>query len=109
MTSNERAIIRVIKDFINQDDLNGLQEYYTDIQTSEIKINWQYIYQTSYIHACLKQRTGIVEWLTKLFDDFDPISKIGMRQMFSYGRHLQSRHNPYLKNEDRRMNEGHTG
>jgi len=44
-------------------------------------------------------RKNIIEWMTKLFDNFDPIAKIGMRQMFAYGRHLQSRHNPYLKNK----------
>jgi hypothetical protein len=39
--------------------------------------------------------------LTKLFDNFDPIAKIALRQMFAYGRHLQTQKNPYLKNENK--------
>ena len=99
MNNFNQDILLTIKKFINEDNLVHLQEYYTDLQTCDQQINWDYIYQKSYIHACLMHRKNIVEWMTKLFDNFDPIAKIAMRQMFAYGRHLQSSHNPYLKNK----------
>jgi len=109
MTSRDRDSIRIIKDLINTNNLSDLQEYYEQLQSSENTVNWQYIYQSAYIHACLKQRRSIVEWLTSLFEEFDPILKIAMRHLFSYGRHLERRHNPYLKGEREKMNIGHTG
>ena len=97
MTSNERNCIKYIKLLIDSDNLAEIQLYYNELLSSDISMNWQYIYQTCYIHACLKHKTNIVEWISSLFEDLDPISKIAMRQVFSYGRYLLNRNNPYLK------------
>jgi hypothetical protein len=53
--------------------------------------NLQYLYQKVYLHACLKKKVEIVDWLTSLFSTFDQVSQIAMRQMFPYGRHLLAR------------------
>jgi ornithine decarboxylase len=36
----------------------------------------------------IKKRRDIAEWLQTLFPQFDPITQIAYRQMFSYGRYL---------------------
>lgn len=83
-------ILDECKSFVNNGDLKGLQDYYSDIQQIDYGYtpNWQYVYQKVYLHACLKKKKEIADWLTSIFSSFDQISQIAMRQMFPYGRHL---------------------
>ena len=83
-------ILDECKSFVNAGDLKGLQEYYSDIQNIDhgYTLNWQYIYQKVYLHACLKKKVDIADWLTSICPTFDKVSQIAMRQMFPYGRHL---------------------
>lgn len=87
------SIIQDCKALINKNDLNALQEYYKELLESEFDVppDWPNIFQALYIHACLKKRKEIVDWLVPLFDTFDPITKIAYRQMFFYGRFLLSK------------------
>lgn len=86
------AIIKNCKDFINNGDLNGLKEYYSELQNSEYEYNpnWQYIYRQLYIHSCLKKKKEIVDWFIDIFPSFDPVSQIALRQIFPYGKYLLS-------------------
>lgn len=84
----QETIIQNCKYFINNSDLLGLQEYYETI--TEEKVNFDFIFQKVYLHACLKKKIEIVEWLQTIFKTLEPISQIAMRQIFSYGRHLLS-------------------
>ena len=85
-------IIASCKSYINDGDLPGLQEYYnTVIESTEYEPNWQYIYHRVYLHACLKKKHAIAEWLTSLFSTFDEVSQIALRQIFAYGRYLLRR------------------
>jgi hypothetical protein len=78
--------LKTCKTLIEKDNLEGLQEFYTEY--SEEPFAWEYVYQKLYLHACLKKKHRIVEWMKPLFEHFDPIQQIGIRQMFSYGRYL---------------------
>lgn len=80
------------KEFINDGNLEGLQEYYREFQTidHDYNPNWQYIYRQVYIHSCLKKKYNIADWLTEIFPAFDPVSQIALRQIFPYGRYLLS-------------------
>ena len=71
---------------IDKDNLEGLQEYFLENQDEDYA--WEYVYQKLYLHACLKKKTRIVEWLGTLFSALDPIQQIAVRQMFSYGNYL---------------------
>ena len=84
------SVLDDCKALVTAGDLTGLQEYYAGVQ-SDVASNWQYLYQKVYLHACLKKKVEIVDWLTSLFPSFDPVSQIAMRQMFPYGRHLLAR------------------
>jgi hypothetical protein len=87
-------IIRCCKDHINHNNVTGLMEYYRSLEGQEH--DWQRIFLKVYLHACLKKRKEIVEWLLQVYETFDPISKIALRQTFAYGRHLLNKpeHSP---------------
>jgi len=80
------SFLKDCKRMIEKDNLEGLQEYYTEYNDEPFP--WDYIYQKLYLHACLKKKPRIVEWLDGLYVMFDPIQQIALRQMFSYGRYL---------------------
>jgi trans-aconitate methyltransferase len=80
------SFLKDCKQMIEKDNLEGLQEYYAEY--SHENFPWDYIYQKLYLHACLKKKQRIVDWLTSLYSSFDPIQQIALRQMFSYGRYL---------------------
>jgi hypothetical protein len=90
------TIICISKDYINADDLVGLQEYFADLQESEFSSepSWDYIFQKVYLHACLKKRITTAEWLIEtVFPKLGAIQQIALRQIFSYGKHLLNRTN----------------
>ncbi len=78
--------IKDCKVLIEKDNLEGLQEMYNEMSGENYP--WEYIYQKLYLHACLKKKRRIVEWMDSLFQLMDPIQQIGLRQMFSYGKYL---------------------
>ena len=89
-TRINRSIIQDCKVFIKDNNLHALQEFYGELQESEFDAqpNWPTIFQAVYIHACLKKRKEIAQWLAGLFAQFDPITQIAYRHVFSYGRYL---------------------
>jgi hypothetical protein len=89
----DQALINECKTYIEIGDLSGLQNYYNELLGSnfEISPNWQYIYHRIYLHACLKKKQVIADWLTSIFSTFDPVTQIALRQIFPYGRYLLAR------------------
>lgn len=96
MNKLNQDILYTIKKIITCNNLDELQEYYNHLQTSDKQINYDYIFQQSYIHSCLLHRTKIIGWLTELFNKFDPIIQIALKHVFTYGKYLQNKKNPYL-------------
>jgi hypothetical protein len=87
------SIIQEGKALINANKLDSLQYFYKELQESEFdsEPDWPNIYQSLYIHACLKKRKEIADWFVELFQMFDPITQIAYKQMFTYGRYLLSK------------------
>jgi hypothetical protein len=79
-------VISVCKHLINTGTLDHVKEAYATYQEEEIA--WDHVFLKVYIHACLKKRKDVVEWLTSLYNEFDPIEQIALRQTFAYGRYL---------------------
>ena len=71
---------------IEENNLDCLQDYY--LENKDKPFAWEYAYQKIYLHACLKKKPEIAEWMKGLFETFDPIQQIALRQMFSYGKYL---------------------
>jgi hypothetical protein len=88
----EEQVIRECKTLINRAaSLETLQNYYQeflDTDFDETPIDAPYILQKVYIHACLRKRADIANWLTPLFASLDPISQIAYRQTIRYGQFL---------------------
>ena len=80
------AFLKECKTLIEEDNLEELQRIYAE--ELDQPFPWEYVYQKLYLHACLKKKRQIVEWMNGLFEVFDPIQQIALRQMFSYGRYL---------------------
>ncbi len=89
MSADSEYVIKCCKEHINNNNVTGLMEYYRSL--NEETLDWQRIFLKVYLHACLKKRKEIVEWLLQLYETFDPISKIALRQTFPYGRHLMNK------------------
>jgi hypothetical protein len=78
------------KQFINVGDLLALQEYFNEIQNAEFNSepSWDFIFQKVYLHACLKKRNNIADWLKiEVFPQLGAIQQIALRQIFSYGKY----------------------
>jgi hypothetical protein len=82
--------LRDIKNRIERDDLSAVQAVYEDLCTDNdvTEIDWTTLFKDCYLHACLKKKPRIAAWFEELFKEFDPIQKIALRQIFSYGRYL---------------------
>jgi hypothetical protein len=83
-----KALITALKQLVTNNDLDGLKAAYTELQDNENQQPWDVIFKDVYLHACLKKRQAIVDWLLTVYESMDEISKIALRQVFPYGRHL---------------------
>lgn len=87
----ESEIINEIKKLINDGNLDEVKRLYNEYVTETDfgrEIAWDFIFQKIYLHAALKKQEHICKWLDTLFSQFDPVTKIALRQMFSYAHHL---------------------
>ena len=81
-----KDMTRFIKDLVTLDNLEGLKDYVYENQSLDLP--WDVIYKDVYLHACLKKKPLIVNWLLEVYESMDPITKIALKQLFPYGRYL---------------------
>ena len=79
-------VLKRFKSYVDANDLNGAQTFLAGLVAEDLP--WDHLYQKVYLHACLKKRRAFVEWMDGLFETLEPIQKIALRQMFSYGHYL---------------------
>ena len=86
----EDELLKEYKRIIVESDILALQELHADYMDTEFprEIDWPYIYQKAYLHACLKKKKDMAAWLESLFETVDPIQQIAYRQTFAYGKSL---------------------
>jgi hypothetical protein len=75
-----------MKDLVSLDNLEGLKDYVYENQSLDLP--WDVVYKDVYLHACLKKKPLIVNWLLEVYESMDPITKIALKQLFPYGRYL---------------------
>jgi hypothetical protein len=83
--------IRECKEFVEANDIKGLQEHYRKLLDYEYPQtpDMAYIFHRVYLHACLKGNTEAEDWLRRcVFPTLDGIQQIALKQIFPYGRHL---------------------
>jgi hypothetical protein len=88
----EASIVRECKEMIERSSLQSLQEYYQDLLTSycdgPYMVDWAFVLQKVYLHACLKKKRDMAAWLEERFKDLDPIAFMAYRHTINYGRVL---------------------
>jgi len=81
-------LIYTFKELINKNDIDAFKAYVDQLLNEYTDIPWDYIFEKVYIHACLKKRKDIADFLTEEYKKLDPIQQIAIRHVFSYGRYL---------------------
>ena len=81
-------LIYTFKELINKNDVDAFKAYLDQLLNDYTDIPWDYIFEKVYIHACLKKRKRIADFLTEEYKKLDPIQQIAIRHVFSYGRYL---------------------
>ena len=88
----ETSIVRECKEMIERSSLQSLQEYYQDLLASytdgPYTVDWAFVLQKVYLHACLKKKRDMAAWLEERFKDLDPIAFMAYRHTINYGRTL---------------------
>ena len=90
MSATTYTLLQEAKSLIDHDaGLEQVKEYVGDALLLQEPIDWVYLFQKVYIHACLRKRTDVATWLQEVcFPQLDAIQQIAVRQVFAYGRHL---------------------
>jgi hypothetical protein len=81
-------LIKPFKIYIQADNLESCQSYLLHLRTEYEDLPWDYIFQKVYLHACLKKKTAIVDWLMIIYNELNAIEQIALRNVFPYGRYL---------------------
>ncbi len=85
----DNEIIRDCKQHIEEGNLEYLKEYLQNLLQDDREHDWPVIFHRVYLHACLKGQRDVADWLTNsVYPIMEPIQKIALRQIFSYGNHL---------------------
>jgi len=82
--------IHICKSYINMNSFEELKMYIPTL--FEYNYDWPVLFQKVYLHACLKKKEEIANWLqTIIYPMLDPIQQIALKQVFPYGRYLISK------------------
>jgi trans-aconitate methyltransferase len=84
-----------LKDWVERGDLSALQSYFQYVQIGEedLPAELDYVFQKVYLHACLKGKNEIANWMkTTVLASLPPIQQIAIRQSISYGNYLLKTH-----------------
>lgn len=86
----EDDLISEIKPLINDGKLLEMQIVWEEYEETDFgrPVAWDYIFQKVYLHAALKKKKDICDWLDTLFVTFNEMTQIAIRQMFPYARYL---------------------
>lgn len=88
--SLQKEVIKNSKNFINNNDLYQLKQYYNDILDLKIEynINIEYLFKEVFYCACYNQNKEIILWLISIYNTFDDMTKIALRQIFIYAKYI---------------------
>ena len=79
--------LRHLKTIIEDGDLLGIQETVAQLDIESLPLD--YIVMKTYLHACLRKKPDIAEWILKeAKEKLDPIQWIAIRTSIPYGRYL---------------------
>lgn len=80
-----------LKKLVEKSAIASLQDAFQQILSGSLEadVEWDYLFQKVYLHACLKGEKRIASWMEdEVFPKLPVIQQVAIRQVFSYGRHL---------------------
>ena len=91
---HQQDVLNEIKYYINLDKLSSLQHLLFDLldnnPLSEYRPNWEFLWHHAFVHACLRNKVAIKEWLLEIYDTFDITTKIALKPTLLYAKYLRS-------------------
>ncbi len=89
----ESHLISLAKEHVTKtySNLHAHQTLFLEAQEEyqEKQIDWPYVFQKVYLHACLHGHRETAKWLRETFEETaDPISKLAYRQTYPYANVL---------------------
>ena len=86
----QENIIHNLKELIRNDDIKELKLYCNDIinDNKEYSLNLEYIYKELLTYNCYYGSERMLKFLLSLYNKFDDISRIALRQMFFYCKYI---------------------
>lgn len=87
MYQDQEELIRHVKNLIDTDNLEGIQSVYAQLAYAG-NYNWAYVFQKVYLHACLRQKQEIANYIKDLFQFLPDLDQVAIRQVFHYGNYL---------------------
>ena len=97
----EETILGEMKEIIVSGTVNDLHAYVRGLLADKKVadgVSYENLYHHAYLHACLKNRPEMVQWLTRMlavwFDTSAEGSARHIRWLFAYGRVLMGHHAP---------------
>ena len=94
-----KDIINYGKERIENKDVYGFEELYTNMKTKEVKeysLNYAHIYKHLFLHACLKNNSNVIIFLTKAYFNLSLCDQLALRQTVFYGKYLIPKKNKEL-------------
>lgn len=80
-----------LKVLVERSALPSLRECFRQFLTGELETEegWDFIFQKVYLHACLKGKRDVANWMeTEVFGALPVIQQVAIRQVFAYGHVL---------------------
>ncbi len=80
-----------LKKLVERSAKESLQEVLQEIMLGNVEtdMGWDYLFQKVYLHACLKGKRDIANWMeSEVFPTLPPIQQMAIRQAFAYGHVL---------------------
>ena len=86
----QNNIINELKSLIKEDNLSELRLYYYEIinNSFDYSLNLQYIYKEILLYTCYEGSEQMLKYMLDLYELFDDISKIALRQIFFYCKYI---------------------
>ncbi len=93
MDLDPNEIVRDGKDIINTKNVPRFKAWIEELleleAPNETSMDWGFIVQKVYLHACNKKQAELAKWIEEsVFPKLTSIQQIVHRQMFSYGRFM---------------------
>ena len=87
---SQQQIIKECKHFIDTYNLDELKNLYNTLNETNLEydINISFIFKEVFFYACKKNNKDIIDWLMSVYNNFDTVTKIALRQMFFYGKYI---------------------